>query len=443
MGLYKRSGTEHWWCRFQIAGREYKRSTRTSDRRAAQVEERRLRAYYESKAPRRRAAGAPRLADLGGLDVQRAAAAGATPAHIEALAWQWERIVTHFGADAELPKVYETTALEGYVVARRNAGATDTVRREMQALRRAEDIAHGKGWLPFKLDRWPKLGDTTAHTSKRRGRVHPPSVVRAWLDALRGEARDAAEVVLVTWLRDAELHRVCESWIEPAPDGSGLAAVLRVPPHASKTKRTRRERIRGLDKVAAAALARRIEAAKKRAAQNGEPYTIETPLFRSKSYKTAFRLARERIKYLVPISLRDLRKTGATWAQQRVGIDAARDGLGHSNIATTHRYIGADETRALAGSAAVSEALGRHSKTGTGRKMRRMERAKGLEPSTLSLGSQLPTLLDHVTACKHCAERVAACSKITVFDGVVGTGTPAQSAVQLRPVRFAFAGGAA
>lgn len=420
MGLYKHPQSSLYWCRFKINGQEIRKSTRTPDRRAAQVEERRLRAYYESKAPRRRPSGIRIIADLGGLDGQRAAAEGATADHIEALEWQWLQIVKHFGADTDIRKVYEYKALEQFLIARRAAGATDTVRREYQALKRGEDLAHKEGWLPFKLERWPRLGDTNSKTDARKGRVHPPSVIAAWLDELKNEARDAAEVVLVTWLRDAELHRMLEVWVEPAPDGSGLSAIVRVPAHARKTRRksAAKELVRGLDDIALAAIKRRISRV--------DP---GTPLFPAKSYKTAFRLARNRIGYKINISMRDLRKTGATWANQRVGLDAARDGLGHSNIATTQRYIGADSTRSLAGSAAVSLALGRHRKSGTGGKMAQMERAKGLEPSTLSLGSQLPMALDHVSTCKICLERVLACANLRVIEGEGGTGEVAQAKV--------------
>ena len=48
----------------------------------------------------------------------------------------------------------------------------------------------------------------------------------------------------------------------------------------------------------------------------------------------------------------------------------------------------------------------------------------GLEPTTLSLGGQpelLAKVLNHVTACKRCAERVLACANLRVVAGKTGT----------------------
>lgn len=58
--------------------------------------------------------------------------------------------------------------------------------------------------------------------------------------------------------------------------------------------------------------------------------------------------------------------------------------------------------------------------------MHQLERAKRLELSTLSLGSQLPIALDHVSTCNICLQRVLACANLRVIGGVVGTGESAQ-----------------
>lgn len=420
MGLYERDDTANWWCRFEVAGREIKRSTRTADRRAAEKEERRLRAYYESKAPPRRGGRTPGLADLAGKDVERAAVAGATSEHLAALEWQWEQITGFFGVEADIVKVVELERLNAYVLHRRAAGATDSIRRELGAIKRAAGIAHEKGWLPFLPAKWPVIGDTSSTSTKRRGRVHPPGVLAAWIDSLKGEAKDAATVTLVTWLRDGELHRVVEAWIEPAPADAppDVVALLRLPPAASKTRRkVKKDRIRGLDQAALEALQRRVAAV-----------PAGAPLFPAGSYKTAFRLARQRIGYAVPISLRDLRKTGATWANKGVGIDSARDGLGHTSLEATQSYIGSDPERVLAAAGVVSQSLSRHRKPGTGDKMHQLERAMGLEPTTLSLGIQLSTALEHVSTCSSCAKAVLDHARLTLIDGDPGTGESAQVA---------------
>jgi integrase len=57
MSLYRRPGSPHWWCRFQLDGREVRLSARTSDRRAAEEFETiaRSRAYRQIRLGERAA----------------------------------------------------------------------------------------------------------------------------------------------------------------------------------------------------------------------------------------------------------------------------------------------------------------------------------------------------------------------------------------------------
>lgn len=413
MGLYKRKDTAVWWCRFQVQGHEIKRSTRTEDRRAAAVEERRLRSYYESKAPRRRTRGRLTLADLGGKDCARASAEGATAEHVSALEGQWLFICGHFGADATAAVITHDSVNE-YVVARRKSGATgQTIVREVQAMKRACAIAHRTGHLPVIPQTWPRIRRDA--TSKRKGRLHPPQILSRWLAELPDDARDEAVLATLTGLRAAELKRIRAQWVEPSPPelrALGVPTILRVPAEAAKA---RRERVVPLVAEALAIIKRRVDHLEDR----------DGPVLHKGSHKTAHRLARGRIGYQTPISLRDLRHTFGTLANRTVGIDAARDGLGHATLATTNRYVSGDVTRIAEATLAIAALVGtvRPAQAQEGLKM---ERAKRLELSTLSLGSSLLQALEHVSTCKRCAERVLACAKLQVVPGDVGTEESAQ-----------------
>src|SRR3989304_6906234 len=105
MGLYKRCECgcderrkcEHdWWYRFTVAGYEHRGTTRTEDRCRAEIEERRQRAYYEGQAPASRS-GRAGLADLGGLDIERAIANGSTQDQVKALSYFWRQITRLLG----------------------------------------------------------------------------------------------------------------------------------------------------------------------------------------------------------------------------------------------------------------------------------------------------------------------------------------------------------
>lgn len=430
MGLFKRAGTAAWWCRFQVAGREIKRSTRTRDRRAAEIEERRLRAYYESRAPSRRSTRITGdLAELAGLDVERAAANGATEQHQAALEWVWERVTDYFGADAE-PRVITFDSVQAYIASRRASGASDTIAREVQAMKRACVIAHRRGWLAFVPPEWPKVR-RGPRSPKRRGRLHPPDILAKWLRELDGDARDEAELVLLTGLRKTEAKRLTAQWVEPAPEGSHTPALLRIPAGAAKG---RTEGVIGCP-------ARALEIIRRRA----EKVPAGLPLLYQGSHETAYKLARRRIGYETPISLRDLRHTWGTLANRLVGIDAARDGLRHSNIATTNRYVSTDTARLTQASAAFAELLSRHSDAGTVPTSNEVVDAQACESvedsssrgrssvgQSISLPSRARAYLDHLSRCPTCTSHVQACLKWAETDGVVGTG---ESAHEPTPTR--------
>ena len=98
-------------------------------------------------------------------------------------------------------------------------------------------------------------------------------------------------------------------WVEPAPQGVGVAAFIRIPAGAAKN---RRERVVGLTRPALEIIQRRI---------NENPKT-ET-VFSQENHKRAFWGAAKRIGYDKHITLRDLRHTFGTLAVQGTGDAAA------------------------------------------------------------------------------------------------------------------------
>lgn len=436
MGLFKKPGSDFWHCRFQVAGREVKLSTRTADRRAAQIEERRLRALHESTAPQRRSPGKLTLAELGGLDCARAKAGGATEHHCDVLEGQWLKICGHFGADSE-PRVVTHDSVNDYIIARRKEGALgQTIVREVQALKRGCAIAHRRGAMPIVPQTWPPV--KRDGSSKRKGRLHPPQVLSRWLAALPQDARDEAELAALTGLRAAELKRITPAWVEPATSDLatlGVPAMLRVPAEAAKA---RTERVVPLVAAALQIIHRRVGGAAGR----------DQPILHQGSHKTAYRLARKRIGYATPISLRDLRHTFGTLANRTVGIDAARDALGHTNVATTNRYVSGDLSRIAEATLAIAALVGpvrsaqaskmlptgvrTESQIGVGACYNRMNalmqpvdagvaQLAEHQPSKLSLG-----VLEHVGACSSCMEHVLACMKVGTDADDVGPGSSAQ-----------------
>ncbi len=115
-------------------------------------------------------------------------------------------------------------------------------------------------------------------------------------------------------------------------------------------------------------------------------------------YRKNWSAARRAIGYDTPIALRDLRHTWGTLAGRMVGADAARDGLAHTNISTTNRYLSGDVARVAAASVAIQVALQESGTVGgtpgspgcvdAPQVLGMMERATGIEPATLGLGSR-------------------------------------------------------
>lgn len=344
MSIYEHKKSRVYWCRFWHNGKEYRRSTGETDRRRAEAAERRIRTEVEDSATvtvESKRSGI-KLADLAGLDIERAIAGGTHQEKVIAsIKLHWRHVLQIVGDVPPSDVTYQVA--QRYIVSRRNEGArAQTIKRELGALYRGLKIAVRNNWLRYMPRDWPRL-KADAPDAKKKGKLHPPEIIAAWLNELTPDARDEAEFVALTGLRATEVKRVRATWVEPAPKGSLCPALLRLP--ASDTK-TRKERVVGLPKSALEIIRRRLQ----------QDPNCEFVFSQSEHKKTHYGAAR-RIGYDKRITLRDLRHTYATLGLHATGdATAVQAALGHADLATTQRYLSSTLQRTAAVGAAI-EAL--------------------------------------------------------------------------------------
>lgn len=340
------------------------------------------------------------LADLAGWDVERGEAAGGVESYLNALEKQWEKVCEYFGAETE-PRRVTAELILSYMAHRRSQGAKDVLRREIQCLKRGLGEAKNRG-LIIELPEFPRTKKASAG-EKRRGRFHDPAIIVKWLDELPEDARGQALVAYTTGLRAEEVRRIEASWVRETPEGSAVPALLHLPAEHAKNRQ-----------AAVIALPREAYDAIKARAKK-----VTTGKLWPGDHKTAHRLARGRIGYATPISLRDLRHTYGTLLNRLVGIDAARDGLRHSTLATTQYYVSGSDDRMAAGANAIGALLQGNSgqrKKDRGRKKGVRARGEVFETPTFGSGGQHQAALEHLLACNHCLLRVLNCDRLQQID---------------------------
>ncbi len=254
MSLYRRSNTGPWWYRFEVCGVEHRAppapgiAEKLGDRAPSS------RSARGKHRPRRARARRPR--EAGGVGSRRATSRGATEGGRTTLERQWLTLGRILGAFTDAARV-RYADLERFVSERRAEGARgQTISRELQTLRRGLNLARKRGKVARVPADWPEVRADAP--SEKRGHLIPLDVLDRWLDALPLDAREEAEVVLLTGIRAEEVRRLEWSWVEAAPAASPLAHILRLP--ASGTK-NRKERIVGLPDEAHDILERRAEVA--------------------------------------------------------------------------------------------------------------------------------------------------------------------------------------
>ena len=384
--LFRRSKAGAFYYDFRHGGDRHIKSTGSRSREEAQD------VALEAYRAARTAAGRPGrgeghdLAELAALDLKRAAAKGVTRSQRVSVEACWEHLCRVLGADLD-PETLNYDIIEGYIALRRTEGARgQSIRKEVQALKRGERIAVRKNWVDRPLLEWPEI--TSDPEGEKRGKLHEADVLKRWLEEIAeiprsGMAVYQAETALRTGLRAAELRRLSRGWVEIAPQEVQAPALLRVPAWAAKT---RKERVVGLTGEALRVLEQAWDVLR---ADNPDANRT-TPLFPGQ-HKRAFDRARKEIHYTDTITLRDLRHCYATWAARGTGdAAAAQAALGHADLRTTQRYLSSTLERVVGAASAVSETLAGRS---NGRGTRGVDEAAALAGELASIRATLEALV--------------------------------------------------
>jgi integrase/recombinase XerD len=374
MSLYRRGET--WWCKFKVGGEVLRQSTGESNYRRAQTVERRLRAEADTKAPAR-VGHSPPLSEYAARDIHRAEIKGTTPEHLKILQQRWARTIASLG-DPCIDTIDGQT-LADYVSTRRAQKVRgQTIRREVTDIRRAMLLAVDQNVLTALPKPWPVIR-TDPPSVAQAGKLHSEEALRAVLEAVPVDVREACAFCYATGLRFSELRRVRASWLERPKYESKVPYVLRLPRDATKS---RKERVVGVPQELAELVLRRAE-------------EMGDLVFPRGGYRKALAIACARIGYAQTITLRDLRHMFASEALKRSGdIQAVSNALGHSALTTTALYLHAHEVDVVNLAAPRGTERGHSRERGTAPKQykhlkpkRKMERETGLEPATPSLGS--------------------------------------------------------
>lgn len=351
---------------------------------------------------------------MAAADLARGEAKGVSQQQRDSIDACWEHLGRLLDDDTPARDIdYDT--IEDYARLRRGEGARgQSIRKELQALARGLKIAKRKKSIKEVPD-FPEVNSDPPNP-RQKGKLHPLPVLLRWFVALDKDkrakgARDQAELVLYTGLRAEEVRRLAEAWVEAAPPGAEVAALLRVPAEAAKN---RRERTLGLTAPALEIVQRRAKALKAERKKAKLAYSPTEALFRGDHHKI-FATAATALEYHQPITLRDLRHTHATIAAQYTGdAAAAQAALGHADLATTQRYLSSTLARTSAAAAAVEEALSAHRSPPTGEggadeNQGINSRGEWIRTTDFLLPKQKATLQRHLSECKYCQAIVAEC----------------------------------
>lgn len=349
MSLYKRPDSKFWWVRFQINGKEFNKSTGETDKKRARIVEQEFR-IEATKNPPINLTKETTLAHVIALDVRRAETARKDVGEqtVTTLKIAWKHLAKFFGIDSH-PRAVTPATVRQYLEHRRTAGVRgQTIRREIQALRRGLKLAQQEGWIKSVPEPWPQV-KRDPKDEQRRGKVHPLPILLAYLEEVRRRSDDAADefcLALFTGLRAGELKRLQEDWVVTAPPDSATGAIIKLPAWATKD---REERIVGCPDIALEIIRRRAQ-----------KVAAGTPLLFAGKHRTVYRSAAaaigRRFNYTARITLRDCRHTFATLADKLTNDrKAVQDLLGHSSPAITEMYLHSDVARVTRASQSVAE----------------------------------------------------------------------------------------
>jgi site-specific recombinase XerD len=346
MTIRKRKDSDILWYRFTHEGEVYEGSTRTKKRLEARAFERRVRErVLAGEVPAVERGPKVDLQAVSELDLQRGARDGlATVTQQTTYRIHWKHIHRLLG-EALHPRAVTPDLVDDYVLKRRAEKVTgQTIRKELQTLRRGLRLARRKGWVSEVFEDWPRLRSDPA-SKQRSGKRWPVETVVAWLKLLSPELREEMLFDLLTGLRDTELRNARFEWVRRAPEGSPTPAYLDVPPGAGKDKKN--GRTIGLTREALAIVARRYQAG-----------SSDGTIFGKLAHKFHYDKVRKALGLSMNITRRDLRHMFATLGlEETQDVKAIMSALGHNDLRTTARYLSSDLDRTARASVAVISRL--------------------------------------------------------------------------------------
>ncbi len=347
LAIYQKADSPYWWIDASHGGKRRRQNSESKLRRDAETQAWALYGELVAAAGRPGRREGDDLALLAGADRDEALARGVGARQIESIERSWGHVCRVLGADVDPSTITYDEVLRFVAFRRREGARGQSIAKETQALKRGLRIARRRGSITALPEDWPTIRQDPPNR-KQRGQVHPIDVISQWLTELRRTALPAwrqADVAIRTGLRAEELRAVTWEWVEAAPDGSGVPAVLRIPAESAKT---RRERIVGLTP----GVLKHLNDAR------AEVNSWTVPLLPG-NHRRAFKAATDAIGHPQTITLRDLRHCHATWSAQGTGDAAATQAaLGHTDLRTTQRYLSTTITRTASAAVAVGEALG-------------------------------------------------------------------------------------
>lgn len=332
--LYRREGSAFWWLKFNYRGQTFRRSTDQADRADAERAARQIRAGIEKDEGPQPGADGVTLAVLSELHVQHVKGRGFDRHRVKDIENLWRHLFAHLGGEQRDATTLTVDEVEGYEGARKSVDKVrgQTIRRERQALRKGLSLAKRGGYvgrLPFDWDDLEVI-ESDAPLRQQEAKTRSDAVIAKVLAALSRKAKTAGHdkmlrFLRLTGLRLEEFRRYEPSWLHPAPRGSKAAALLVVPPEASKTNEGR-------------VLPLTDEALGIAKRWGGE--------FKGKKFNHALWLASAEAGVSPPLTPRDLRATYITHVARR-DVTAAQRLAGHTNVATTGRYVELDALEAI------------------------------------------------------------------------------------------------
>jgi integrase len=206
MEIFRRRNSQIYTARFYIDGYRYVRSTGETDRKEAIKKANALymKVLHDGCAISRRRC-AVSLGDIATMDIEAQALLVADGKSLQTRLKQlWKTIIKTAG-DIN-PDIWCEQRAVRYIKKRKKTARNQTIKKELQALRRGLNLAMRRGVIKKQEHWWPKL--KSEKPSSAAGQYHDIETIQAVCEHLPDDARDELLFVLLTGVRKTELKRL-------------------------------------------------------------------------------------------------------------------------------------------------------------------------------------------------------------------------------------------